>query len=139
MAITLLARGRAVEPPTIMVFVSLLFTLPTIRLAQPAVPKEAGCLSDVVSYFWAMTLMSFSAILMLTNYIHKYRAPNVQAPQTAAQKKDNRDINASLVVGASDDVEANAGAGMGGGGAGAAGGFDMQDAGGGGDDAGGGE
>ncbi|KAI9338386.1 hypothetical protein DFJ73DRAFT_847992 [Zopfochytrium polystomum] len=99
LSVTLLARGRAVEPPTIMFFVNLLFTLPVIRRAQPSIPKDPGCLSDVVSYFWAITLQTLSAILMLTNYIHKYRKPNVGVAPTAAERRDNKNINAILVAG----------------------------------------
>ncbi|KAI9340068.1 hypothetical protein DFJ73DRAFT_845966 [Zopfochytrium polystomum] len=99
LSVTLLARGRAVEPPTIMFFVNLLFTLPAIRRAQPSIPRDPGCLSDMVSFFWAITLQSISAILMLINYIHKYRQPNVGLAPTPMETGGNDDVNAVIVIG----------------------------------------
>ncbi|TPX36737.1 hypothetical protein SmJEL517_g01284 [Synchytrium microbalum] len=99
LAITLWTRDRKVEPPTIVVATSMLFSLPAIRNAQPGAPP-VGCTSDVIGFFWCMLIVATAgtllqelsqqeflqlthtivfphhspALLLLINYIVKYKA-----------------------------------------------------------------
>lgn len=67
-------RGRTVEPPTIAASLALLFAIPNVRNAQPSISSSSGCVSDFLSFYWAMMLSSIAASLLLLNYILKYKA-----------------------------------------------------------------
>jgi len=73
LALTLCIRDRSVEPPTIVVATGLLFALPAIRNVQPGIPP-IGCTADTVSLFWNVALTAAAAMLLLCNYIVKYKA-----------------------------------------------------------------
>jgi Domain of unknown function (DUF4436) len=59
----------------------LLFALPPVRNSQPNIPP-IGCVADLASFLWCMVLISLSLVLLIWNYIHKYKAdPIVKAMQ----------------------------------------------------------
>ena len=72
LAVTLWLRKRKVEPPTIAVSAALLFALPAIRNTQPGVPV-IGCTADAVGFFWNMAITSIALLLLMWNYIIKYK------------------------------------------------------------------
>lgn len=65
-------RGRRVEPPTIGFVIGMLFALPSIRNIQPSIPG-IGITADVVGFLWNMFIVALSGVLLLLNYIFKYR------------------------------------------------------------------
>ncbi|KAJ3215069.1 hypothetical protein HDU67_000849 [Dinochytrium kinnereticum] len=65
-------RNRKVEPPTAGMVVCLLFALPAVRNAQPGAP-QIGCISDIVSFFWAMAISGVAGAMILINYTIKYK------------------------------------------------------------------
>ncbi|KAI8849237.1 hypothetical protein BC829DRAFT_391805 [Chytridium lagenaria] len=80
--ITIWWDWRKVEPPIIALAIALLFALPAIRSAQPG-STPIGSTADVVSFFWVMTLESFSCAAMLLNYIVMYKRDTKWAPKNA--------------------------------------------------------
>ncbi|KAL2918946.1 hypothetical protein HK105_201214 [Polyrhizophydium stewartii] len=72
LAITLWMRGRKVEPPTIAVAGGLLFALPALRNAQPGAPP-IGSSVDVAGFMWNMVLVAVATLLLVVNYVVKYR------------------------------------------------------------------
>ncbi|KAL2916760.1 hypothetical protein HK105_203539 [Polyrhizophydium stewartii] len=72
LAVTLILRDRAVEPGTIAIAVALLFALPRLRDSQPNAPVVGGS-SDVAGFLWNMPLAAVSCILLIGNYIVKYK------------------------------------------------------------------
>nr|KAJ3400147.1 hypothetical protein HK105_004771 [Polyrhizophydium stewartii] len=79
MAATLWLRGRKVEPPTIAVTGALLFALPSLRNSQPGAPI-IGASIDVAGFMWNMLLVAVSSVLLLTNYIIKYKREKPSKP-----------------------------------------------------------
>ncbi|KAJ3214224.1 hypothetical protein HK099_006964 [Clydaea vesicula] len=84
LAITLWMRDRKVEPPTIGVTTGLLFALPAIRNVQPGIPG-IGCTADVVGLFWNITMVAVASLLLLVNYIKKYKKEKTSLPFTTDQ------------------------------------------------------
>lgn len=72
LAITLWTRGRKVEPPTIAVLVTMLFALPALRASQPGIPG-IGSMVDVVGFFYNEAMVGVAVVLLLANYIVKYK------------------------------------------------------------------
>ncbi|KAL2911785.1 hypothetical protein HK105_208718 [Polyrhizophydium stewartii] len=72
LAVTLWFRNRKVEPPTIAVTASLLFALPALRNSQPGAPP-IGASVDVAGFMWNMVLVASACLLLLINYIVKYK------------------------------------------------------------------
>ncbi|KAL5039446.1 hypothetical protein BDV3_002954 [Batrachochytrium dendrobatidis] len=72
LAATLWFRNRKVEPPTIAVIASLLFSLPAIRSSQPGSPP-VGCTLDIAGYFWNIGLAALSMFLLMLNYVVRYK------------------------------------------------------------------
>lgn len=70
LATTLWLRDRQVEPPTIGFCAGFLFALPAIRNSQPGAPP-IGCTVDVAGFFWNMSLVMVSTVLLMVNYIKK--------------------------------------------------------------------
>ncbi len=77
-------RRRKVEPPTIAVTGALLFGLPALRNTQPAVPP-IGTAADVYGFFFNMILISMSVLLLIFNYLYRYKAEKT-APKQEEQK-----------------------------------------------------
>ncbi|KAI8846404.1 hypothetical protein BC829DRAFT_266123 [Chytridium lagenaria] len=82
-------RDRKVEPPTAGIVVTLLFALPAVRNAQPGAP-QIGCISDIVSFFWAMAISGIAGSLILINYTRKYkiRRPKPTSSEPTPMKDD---------------------------------------------------
>ncbi|KAJ3068469.1 hypothetical protein HK102_007165 [Quaeritorhiza haematococci] len=81
LAITVWTRGRKVEPPTIAFVTGMLFALPAVRNVQPGAPP-IGCTADVCGFFWNLFMVSLAALLLIANYIVKYKgeAPKPSPP-----------------------------------------------------------
>ncbi|KAJ3354458.1 hypothetical protein HDU91_005773 [Kappamyces sp. JEL0680] len=75
LVITLVLRDRKVEPPTIGVAAGILFALPQIRNSQPDIP-EIGCIADIASYMWCISIVALSLIILIWNYVFKYKSDN---------------------------------------------------------------
>lgn len=71
-SLSIYIRGRSVEPPTIAVCAGILFALPIVRNIQPGVPA-IGCTSDVVGLFWNIGFVGVSCIMLLINYVLRYK------------------------------------------------------------------
>ena len=64
MCLSALTKGEKLELVPLTLCVSLLFGLPALRNAQPAVPP-LGVLGDYVSFLWAEVIVAFSAVMMI--------------------------------------------------------------------------
>ena len=84
LATTLWLRDRSVEPPTIGFCAGFLFALPAIRNSQPGAPP-IGCTVDVAGFFWNMSLVMVSTVLLMVNYI-KTRQRECKIMADAASK-----------------------------------------------------
>ncbi|XJO72883.1 hypothetical protein BDV3_003947 [Batrachochytrium dendrobatidis] len=78
LTITLWLRDRKVEPPTISITASLLFALPALRNSQPGAPV-IGSSVDVAGFMWNMVLVAVSCLLLIINYITKYKRDKVRS------------------------------------------------------------
>ncbi|KAL2917666.1 hypothetical protein HK105_202539 [Polyrhizophydium stewartii] len=83
LAVTLWFRNRKVEPPTIAVAGSLLFALPALRNSQPGAPA-IGASVDVAGFMWNMVLVAVACLLLMINYVIKYKKEK-PAPAAAVQ------------------------------------------------------
>ncbi|KAL3894964.1 MAG: hypothetical protein SGCHY_004972 [Lobulomycetales sp.] len=83
LALTLVLRGRRVEPPTMGFAAALLFAIPAVRNLQPGIP-EIGCTADVMGLFWNIGLTGVGALLLIVNYIVKYRGSGVNGSGSSA-------------------------------------------------------
>ncbi|KAI8898425.1 hypothetical protein BC833DRAFT_437059 [Globomyces pollinis-pini] len=72
LSVTLWFRDRKVEPPTIGFIGSLLFALPQLRNNLPGTPL-VGCIADTLGFFFNMALIALSMLILMWNYINKYK------------------------------------------------------------------
>jgi len=76
MCLSALASSEKLELLPLSLCVTLLFGLPALRNAQPAVPP-LGVFGDYVSFIWAETIVATSAVMMIWNWmIRRHRAPS---------------------------------------------------------------
>jgi len=68
MCLSALASSDKLELLPLSLCVSLLFGLPALRNAQPAVPP-LGVFGDYVSFIWAETIVATSAVMMIWNWM----------------------------------------------------------------------
>ena len=68
MCLSALASSEKLELLPLSLCVSLLFGLPALRNAQPAVPP-LGVFGDYVSFIWAETIVAISAVMMIWNWM----------------------------------------------------------------------
>lgn len=76
MCLSALASSEKLELLPLSLCVTLLFGLPALRNAQPAVPP-LGVFGDYVSFIWAETIVATSAVMMIWNWmIRRHSAPS---------------------------------------------------------------
>ena len=68
MSLRALMSEKRMELLPLSLCVSLLFGLPALRNAQPAVPP-LGVLSDYISFIWAEMLVAVSAIMVIWTWL----------------------------------------------------------------------
>jgi hypothetical protein len=80
MCLSALASSDKLELLPLSLCVSLLFGLPALRNAQPAVPP-LGVFGDYVSFIWAETIVATSAVMMIWNWmIRRHSTQSNRAP-----------------------------------------------------------
>jgi hypothetical protein len=80
MCLSALASSDKLELLPLSLCVSLLFGLPALRNAQPAVPP-LGVFGDYVSFIWAETIVATSAVMMIWNWmIRRHSTESNRAP-----------------------------------------------------------
>jgi hypothetical protein len=72
MSFRALASGKRIELLPLSLCVTLLFGLPALRNAQPAVPP-LGVLGDYVSFVWAELLVAVSAVIFIWTWLLRQR------------------------------------------------------------------
>ena len=72
MSLRALMSEKRMELLPLSLCVSLLFGLPALRNAQPAVPP-LGVLSDYISFIWAEMLVAVSAIMVIWTWLIRQR------------------------------------------------------------------
>ncbi len=74
MSLRALTSEDKIELLPLSLCVSLLFGLPALRNAQPAVPP-LGVLGDYISFIWAEMLVAVSAIMIIWTWLIRQRRP----------------------------------------------------------------
>jgi hypothetical protein len=62
---------REVAPPLLAVYIALLFALPSMRNAQPAIPP-IGIVLDTIGLFWNMCIIALCAIILIITWIRQF-------------------------------------------------------------------
>jgi hypothetical protein len=78
MCLSALASTEKLELLPLSFCVTLLFGLPALRNAQPAVPP-LGVLGDYVSFLWAEMIVAVSAVMMIWNWMIRRHSTPVQS------------------------------------------------------------
>ncbi|KAJ9088277.1 hypothetical protein DSO57_1024658 [Entomophthora muscae] len=63
---------RDTPPLFILSGFTVVFALPALRKIQPGIP-DFGCILDSAGYFWGVTIVSFSACLMLYSWAFRWK------------------------------------------------------------------
>ena len=82
MCLSALASSEKLELLPLSLCVTLLFGLPALRNAQPAVPP-LGVFGDYVSFIWAETIVATSAVMMIWNWMirrHSVESKHMDSP-----------------------------------------------------------
>ncbi|KAI9595871.1 hypothetical protein BDF19DRAFT_413331 [Syncephalis fuscata] len=89
----LVVRGHEIAPAHMSIGVALLFALPSLRNAQPAIPP-VGVASDMFGYIWNITLITIFSVSIIITYTLRWSFPKkkpdsiqivVSEPATSAQ------------------------------------------------------
>jgi hypothetical protein len=78
MCLSALASTEKLELMPLSFCVTLLFGLPALRNAQPAVPP-LGVLGDYVSFLWAEMIVAVSAVMMIWNWMIRRHSTPIQS------------------------------------------------------------
>jgi Domain of unknown function (DUF4436) len=79
MCLSALASSDKLELLPLSLCVTLLFGLPALRNAQPAVPP-LGVFGDYVSFIWAETIVATSAVMMIWNWMIRRHSKQANSP-----------------------------------------------------------